>query len=171
MVFTDNRQAGIAHLVLVIAATVGILALLGVVGYSSLTNKDEKTSKEASAKGAYSSICNTVAKQKGMKAGFKLRTIKSGKGFKLYNYKNPKSGKGCALVINNNWGSRAKMSVSAQKNVYSKKFGGTAANTLAKQGPRYYKYYAGPIFYKHKKGIYLHGSKNGRTVTHRITHN
>ena len=158
---TRKYEAGIAHVILAGVVVVVLLAGLGVAGFAAYEKKsspDASDAKQASARGAYSSICGS---------GYNLRHIKYGKGFRLYNYKKPGTNRGCALNVNMNWGKRTKMAVRASKYNNST----YRWETLRHDGPLYVKYYSGPIYYKHKKGIVLSARKNNSWIQHKITAN
>ena len=158
----QGNQAGVAHLGIVIAAVVIIVAALGVTGYAAFTKKDTEA-KQADARGAYSSICK---KKDPKHRSYNLRNSKKGNGFTVYNYKNKASGRGCALAVNGEWGKRRWLGVLATKSrSYIKGSGcvmggiGAEAKTYASDSGKL-KYYAGPIFYKHKVGTWIGASKS-----------
>lgn len=139
-----RSERGVAHLALIAIVVVAVVAAgAGFLVYSKKGPNDGKL--KADAAGAYSSICGS---------GYNLKHSQGGNGFTLYNYKNA-SGRGCALVVNSNWGTAANLSVSATAQVNEFR-----RNVIASDSGRY-KYYAGPIYYTHGTNIYLSGTKNG----------
>ena len=136
------KARGSAHVVVIVAVLAVIIGALGYVGYNTFTKNNNvavsESSLKADAAGAYSSVCGS---------NYKLIHTQYGKGFTLRNYAIPgkyyTAKSGCALVVNNDWGTPARMCVHANK----KSDCGT------------YKHYAGPVYYEHKGGVSLRGSK------------
>lgn len=153
-----KSEHGIAHLALILVIVVGIIGAAGFLVYKKQSTPNS-ASLEADAAGAYSSVCGR---------GFNLRHTQNGNGFRLMNYKNPNTGKGCALTINNNWGVRANLSVEAGRSYYSAGKGGF---TSYGKDSGSYRYYAGPIYYNHAKGITVIGKKNGAQAHWTLTSN
>lgn len=150
-----KSEQGIAHLALILVI---VVAAVGAAGF--LVYKKQSTPSagklEADAAGAYSSVCGK---------GYNLRHVQNGNGFKLYNYKNS-AGKGCAITVNGNWGVKSDLSVQAGRGYYSAGSGGF--HSYAKDAGSY-RYYAGPIYYTHDKGVSLIGMKNGSRATWTLT--
>lgn len=144
-----KSEHGVAHLALIVVVVVAVVAAgAGFLVFNKNKGPDNGKLK-ADASGAYSSICGS---------GYNARATKDGVGFKVYTFKNPSSGRGCAVMVNDNWGTSANMSIKVIKGIrddYSATIASDSGN---------YKYYAGPVKYDHAVGLYFKATKNGKTI-------
>ncbi len=151
-----KSEQGIAHVALIAVVAVAVVAAgAGLLVLNK--NKGQNEGKlKADAAGAYSSICGS---------GYNLKHTQDGYGFKLYNYKNA-AGRGCALTINDNWGAASTLYVGAGR---SSGRDGQMWTTYDTDGPKTYRYYAGPIYYPHDVGVVVSGEKNGHRTSWKLT--
>ncbi len=153
-----KSQQGVAHLALIAVVVVAVVAAgAGFLVY----NKNKGPSNgalKADAAGAYSSICTDNLPG----VGYNLKHTRDGAGFKLYIYKNADN-RGCALVVNDNWGAAATLGVKACHAYFSGGNGG--CSLISQDGPKTYRYYAGPISFSYNDAnVVVTGSKNGNTA-------
>lgn len=149
MKFRIKSEQGVTHIALIAVVTVAVVAAgAGFLVYKHKSPNNDKLKADAS--GAYSTLCGP---------GYNLRHTQDGDGFKLYNYKNA-AGRGCALVVNDAWGTKSLLEVSVTLPPNTSFWNSDMGN---------YKYYAGPIYYPHRIGAILGGQKNGKYTSWTIT--
>ena len=154
MKFRIKSEQGVAHMALIAVVVVAVVA--AGAGFLVYKHKSPNNGKlKADAAGAYSSICGS---------GYNLKHTQDGNGFKLYNYKNA-AGRGCALVVNDNWGTAANLAVGAGR---PSGRDGQMWTSYGYDSGRY-RYYAGPIYYPQDVGVRLSGSKDGHSTSWTLT--